>query len=221
MTLQKNALYGGERRLIAIHLNELENFRPIKDGQTKGLEKFADLLIVTIVNLKEAGRHNDLMSMSFHSRLQQKHPESLLTEYRRWLQENNFNESVEALCDFVLQETEFRSIAKETLNGFGKQESNQQKYSHRTFVYSSKNSTFTPVSRQCEVCGGSYPIWKCQDFLNESISGRWDIAKQKRLCFRCLSSNHLDRSCVKGRRCGVGGCNLQRNRFLHSDRPKV
>ena len=122
--------YGGERRLIAIHLNELENFRPIKDGQTKGLEKFSDLLNVTIVNLKEAGRHNDLKSVSFHSRLQQKLPASLLIEYRRWLQENNFNESVEALCDFVLRETEFRSIAKETLNGFGKQESNQQKYSH-------------------------------------------------------------------------------------------
>ena len=209
--------YVGEKRLIAIHLNELENFRPIKNGQTKGLEKFADLLNVTIVNLKEAGRHNDLVSVSFHSRLQQKLRESLLIKYRCWLQENNFNEFVEALCDFVLRETEFRSIAKETLNGFG----NQQKYSHRTFVTSSKNTTFTPVSRQCEVCGGSHPIWKCQDFLNESISGRWDIAKQKRLYFRCLSSNHLGRSCVKGRRCGVGGCNLQHNRLLHSDRPKV
>ena len=86
--------------MIAIHLNELDNFHPIKDAQTNSLENFAGLLNVTIVNLKETGRHNDMMSVSFYSRLQEKLPESH--------------------CDFVLRETEFRSIAKETLNDFGK-----------------------------------------------------------------------------------------------------
>ena len=90
-----------------MYLNELENFRPIKEGQTKAFEKFADILNVAIVNLKEAGRVNDLNSVSLHSRLQQKLPESILVNYRRWLLENKTEESVERLCDFVVRETEF------------------------------------------------------------------------------------------------------------------
>jgi len=35
-----------------IYLSELENFWPIKEGQTKALKKFADILNVEIVNLK-------------------------------------------------------------------------------------------------------------------------------------------------------------------------
>ena len=66
--------YGGEKRLVSMYLNELENFRPMKEGQTKAFEKFADILNVAIVNLKEAGRVNDLNSVSLHSRLQQKLP---------------------------------------------------------------------------------------------------------------------------------------------------
>ena len=54
-----------------MYLNELENFRPIKEGQTTAFEKFADILNIAIVNLKESGRVNDLNSVSLHLRLQQ------------------------------------------------------------------------------------------------------------------------------------------------------
>ena len=73
--------YGGTRRQIAIYLEELENFKPIHTGYAKDIEKFADLLDVAVVNLKEAGRFEELANGSLYLKLQRKVPESMLARY--------------------------------------------------------------------------------------------------------------------------------------------
>ena len=191
--------YGGERRLVSMYLNELENFRPIKQGQTKAFEKFADILNVAIVNLKEAGRVNGLNSVSLHSRLQQKLPESILVNYRRWLLENKTEESVERLRDFVVKETEFYAVARDTLANSSRKDESQANFNNQTFLASSnKNFRSVPLQRDlCACCRESHPIWKCKEFLQLSVPNRWDVAKQKGLCFRCLGTNHLGRSTMR------------------------
>ena len=44
--------YGGTRRQIALYIEELESFRPIRMGDAKDLERFADLLDIAVINLK-------------------------------------------------------------------------------------------------------------------------------------------------------------------------
>ena len=51
--------FGGERRKIAITIEELENFRPIRPDNSKDIENFADLLDVALLTLrKQADRQN-------------------------------------------------------------------------------------------------------------------------------------------------------------------
>ena len=50
---------GGRRRGIAIHLEDLDNFKPFRDGCSKDTEKFADLLDVLVVKLQEDGCHEE------------------------------------------------------------------------------------------------------------------------------------------------------------------
>ena len=47
--------FGGKRRQIALHFEELEEFPQIRQGHTKDIEEFADLLDIAIINLYEAG----------------------------------------------------------------------------------------------------------------------------------------------------------------------
>ena len=44
--------FGGQRRQISLYLEELENFRLIRAGNSKNIEKFADLFDVAVVNLR-------------------------------------------------------------------------------------------------------------------------------------------------------------------------
>ena len=64
--------YGGTSRQIAIYLEELESFKPIRAGYAKDIEKFADLLDIAVVNLKEAGRQNELGNGSLYVKLQKR-----------------------------------------------------------------------------------------------------------------------------------------------------
>ena len=64
--------YGGRQRQIAIYLQELEQFPQIRSGNAKDIEDFADLLDIAMINLKEAGQHQELGDGSLYTKLQGK-----------------------------------------------------------------------------------------------------------------------------------------------------
>ena len=81
---------------------------------------------VAIINLKEAGLHHELEDGSLYTKLQRKLPESLLARYHRWIFENSMSESVLTLRTWVIQESEFQTVASETVYGLtGKASGNQ------------------------------------------------------------------------------------------------
>ena len=77
--------FGGHRRQIAFYLEEVDNFRPICLGNYKEIEKFADLLDITIVNLKEANHSEELNDGLLYLKLQKKLPTSMLSSFHRWI----------------------------------------------------------------------------------------------------------------------------------------
>ena len=125
--------YGDEQRLISINLPKLEKLRPIKEGQTKAFEKIADILNVAVVNLKVAGRANNLNSVSLHLRLRQKLSESILINYKRWLLESKAEELAKRLRDFIVKENEFYAVARDTLTNGARKVETQAKFNNRTF----------------------------------------------------------------------------------------
>ena len=58
-------------------------------------------------------------------------------------------------------------------------------------------------------------MWKCEVFKSYEVSTRWAIAKEKKLCFRCLSSRHCSSECNRSKDCGIDGCEGNHSRWLH------
>ena len=48
-----------------------------------------------------------------------------------------------------------------------------------------------------------------------SVEDRWKIAKEKKLCFRCLANNYQGRACKRAKECGINGCKRNHHRLLH------
>ena len=89
--------FGGQCRQIALYLDEVDNFRSICPCNHKDIEKFANLLDVTIVNLKEAKWLEALKDGLLYLKLQKKLPTTMLSAYHWWIFENHKLESVESL----------------------------------------------------------------------------------------------------------------------------
>ena len=202
-------------------MEDLEQFQQIQSGNAEELERFADLLDITIINLKEAGDHQDLGDGSLYIQLQKKLSQSLLARYHRWLFENNMTESVVALQTWVLQESHFQTIASETIKGLTGQTSNTHLtqstpniVGERTFFIRTEACQPQPI-QPCQVCRQKHRIWQCKVFKQEGVSERWNIAKRFQLCYRCLAEGHHGKSCQRTRQCGKNGCHKVHHRLLH------
>ncbi|MCU7929154.1 MAG: DUF1759 domain-containing protein, partial [Candidatus Thiodiazotropha sp. (ex Dulcina madagascariensis)] len=216
--------YGGKRRQIAIYLEELEQFRQIRHGNARDIEEFADLLDIAMVNLKEAGQDYELRDGSLYTKLQRKLPETMLARYHRWIFENHKDESVMTLRTWVLQESEFITIASETVHGFSGRMANNAparpvpRYGNqRTFFGETKDRRSLPKFI-CRECGKQHGIWSCRIFALRSVRDRWNIAKRLRLCYRCLGEDHQGKSCPRSRPCGQDGCVDMHHRLLHKQK---
>ena len=213
--------YGGRRRQIAIYLEELEQFPQVLHGHAQDIDECADLLDITMINLKEAGQDYELRDGSFYVKLQRKLPETMLAQYHRWIFENHKEESVLTLRTWVLQESEFMTIASETVHGFnGTIDYNTSarpaaRYGNqRNFSEDTKDSQRLPKFI-CQECGENHGIWRCQIFTQRSVPDRWAVAKRLQLCFRCLGEDHQGKSCQRSRICGLDGCTDMHHCLLH------
>eukprot|EP00794_Sanderia_malayensis_P002099 gene2099-2384_t len=80
--------FGGKWRDIAIYLEDLHQFKPVRPGFSKDIEKFADLIDTLVVKLVEAGQDEELGNGSLYVKLLRKLPETMLTQCNRWIYEN-------------------------------------------------------------------------------------------------------------------------------------
>lgn len=125
--------FGGKRRQTALHLEELENFKPLRPGNARHLERLA-----AVANLKEARRYEGLGSGSLYLSLCKKLTEVVLAHYHRWNHENDRYQSVETLREFIIHEAESQTVASETIHGLNKR--GRKKDSGATFVGNTQKS---------------------------------------------------------------------------------
>ena len=183
--------YGGNRRRVAIDLEVLDLLKTIRAGVAADVEKLADLLDVININMKEAGRHEELGNGTLYVKVQKKLTEAMLTNYYRWVSDSQKIDAVGSLREWLLREAEFQTIASETINGMGNRRKEWKvEYSH------DENSSLNNPTRsedksqnRCEVCNEVHPLWNCEKFEAMDVKARWKIAKSRRLCYRF--SDHI------------------------------
>nr|XP_037876689.1 uncharacterized protein LOC119630667 [Bombyx mori] len=75
-----------------------------------------------------------------------------------------------------------------------------------------------PSLAKCPVCSNTeHTTTDCYIFKKADSNTRWDIAKNKHLCFRCLKYRNKTHHC-KPKTCGINDCKYTHNKMLHFDR---
>ena len=108
-----NRKYGGNRRQVQAHIEELRKLKPINAENPRELGKFADLVERTVVTLKENKQNSDLEGGTLYAIVLEKIPQSLLSQYYRWIKEKGKLESLKELRQWVAEEAEYQVQASE------------------------------------------------------------------------------------------------------------
>ena len=188
--------YGGARRLLRAYMDQLEQMPLIRSKDIHALERFADLVRIVVVKLQAEGRDGELTDGTLHSLLVKKLPDRQLENYSRWLNERARETSVVAFRDWLKDEVRFRVEAAEMANGI---ESKPVEYVRppRALKYQQQSRTrnFHAVETRneprnmkppCSLCHGfDHGVWFYKQFYEKGVDDRWQIAKERKLCFRC------------------------------------
>ena len=86
--------YGGTRRLLRAYMDQLEQMPLIRSNDIHALEKFVDLVRITVVKLQAEGKDGELGDGTLHSLMVKKLPDRQLENYSRWLNEREREKSV-------------------------------------------------------------------------------------------------------------------------------
>ena len=92
------------------------------------------------------------------------------------------------------------------------QPSRQQNTRQTTTMFNGVTESKQPFRFPCAFCGADHPVTQCSI---TSIEERWKIVKEKRLCFKCLSSKHQKRDCQSRTACRL--CKKQHHSSLHDN----
>ena len=115
--------------------------------------------------------------------------------------------------------TEFIAEAAEELTDpiFAPMTSHGLKYNNfaTTSTTQQKEVPQTNVTRKCPCCDEDHYLTQCPRFKAMGVKDRKNLVTSRRLCFNCLSSGHMVRNCPRDFTCGIKGCNLKHNKFLH------
>lgn len=71
----------------------------------------------------------------------------------------------------------------------------------------------SPEAINCPKCKGKHKIYACEEFKKLSPSDRLNVVREAKLCFNCLSDNHLSSVCKSKYSCSR--CNRRHNTLLH------
>ena len=220
--------FGGERRKLQAYMDQIEKMPPLKSNDVQSFERFADLVRIAVVKLQAEGRGGELGDGALHSLLVKKFADCQVVSYSRWLRENKKDRSVFSLRDWLKEEVRIRVEAVEMAHGIEAETvgaamdsvKHVDKGGRIRNLFSEGNhfgkEPVVPTSKPpCVYCGGNHGVWSCRRFQNMGVNERWNVARDKRLCFRCLASDHEGRACTKARPCNINGCKRNHHHLLH------
>jgi hypothetical protein len=223
--------YGGERRILQKYIEKLRTTPKPRMDDIYTIVEFTDQLCDTVVKMVDGNRERELYGDSaMYTMVMQQVPESLMMKYYESDPEEdgmaNFTEWLSNYVNRRLELFQIRTPSKKSQPTQKSQNIEQQRRPTNNFgkkrlttLNPTAVSMTTTAKEECLRCSQPHPLEKCKEWKAMTVSQRWDLAREKKACYRCLQSSHQGRNCSQNRKCGLDGCEYNHHRDLHS-KPK-
>lgn len=228
MALNKlDSRYGGARRMLFKDMEKLQNISHVRMNDIQSIENFSDQLSDILVRMVDNGRESELVGNSvLYNMVIQKVPEALIMKYYGSNpEEDGMTSFADWLSSYVNQRLEVAQLKSMGLNSSppenrryngasaGKKPGKKQNAATNQLAVVAKNTTKGSV---CLRCGKEHLLSTCPEWKKLSVSERWALAKERKMCYRCLDNTHLAKNCPNSEECKIDGCDRTHHRDLHN-----
>ena len=233
--------YGQPYKIASAYVERVTNGPAIKAEDGAALQSFSALLTTCKNTLNEIGYLSKIENPDSLKKVVARLPFSLRQKWREVADEITEAKAREVtiadIADFVEKKARilthpiFGDIISEPKSKSvldGKRLSCRRISSFAAGAYNPSSSTDDDVSDDtlvlgprrptlsCPLCKATHWLSQCKDFRRRNVSERYQIAREKELCYNCLIPGHCAAVCPKTSFCKVDGCDDKHSTFLHS-----
>ncbi|XP_075152088.1 uncharacterized protein LOC142226096 [Haematobia irritans] len=203
--------YGRPQTLIRSQISKVRSFPAISSKKPLEIVDFSIMVSNLAAFLQNAKATPHLNNPTLLDELINKLP---LHRREEWIEHsiNNLGQypSVTEFSSWLHKVATYTSLAIE-IDPY----KNEVTYNKRDKISSSFTIIGDNKHTECVMCHQDHPLYSCKKFKETNTASRWNLAKEKRLCFGCLRGGHTSSQCPMKRRCGLYGCTRFHNRLLH------
>ena len=177
------------------------------------VQDLADDLQSCVITLKQTGQLSEIDTQKTIIDIISRLPRHIQNRWRKEAIEIRRDEGLYPNIEHLVQ---FVSEVADEVNDpvYGQHEETAKKSKYQS-ASQQNHATFVTSRYSCPLCDQQHGVWACEKFKNISPTERWSVAKEHRLCFRCLGSGHGGKRCRRARICGIDNCPANHNRLLH------
>ena len=231
-TLAKTKLqseYGRPCVIADICEQRLKDAPVVKSNDAAGIKSFSECLEKTLITLENLQFFGSLNSLDTITKLVNKLPFEMR---RRWVQESvAIEDQTGQIATFNHFVTFVSRQSKELDSLYGRRifanksetkssnlRANKPSYNFAVGFESSECDKTHLPNGCCWFCNGKgHKLYTCATFQKLPVKERSNWVKNKRLCYKCLSSKHTTKECKRTSTCTVSGCTgTYHHTLLHS-----
>lgn len=210
--------FDNPRLIMNSHLDTLFSFSPLRTSSLDDLKHFLDTFHENIAALRsfDAPDKEGFLLFYIASRV--------LDSTTRCLFESQRNSSTLPVIDELLKFVQTRcqvlqnSSASSTLGTLLKGKPPFSGKKNSSFTRSSLVANTVEIYKPCLLCHGQHPLYRCDTFLQQQVSGRLKTVQTHRLCRNCISAVHDTSKCSSKYSCRH--CSAKHHSLLHFDTKK-
>ena len=205
--------FGQEYKVVAAHMKLLKEEPRIKEGDADSVYKLATQMRNCSITLTEWGYCSNLNNHDTIDKIFLRLPHAMQREFQK---------RSDSMCtmgkeaDFGMQMEFIQHQARLCNTRFG-QMLNSRKFGATSGIKERPTHSMqvSYEAQQCFLCGNHHPLWKCSKFIEMEVERRKEVVLKNRLCFNCLSGQHVARKCMSKSRCKQDDCGKPHHTLLH------
>ena len=194
-----NQRFGRTEKVIIAHIQKLLNISSAKSS----LWEIHDQVQIQVRSLANLGVKGDKYGMVLTPIIVHQLPQAVRLEWARISDKKEGD--VDHLLEFLKQEILTRERSAQFVKSAEDRNPEKRGGGNRStasgLVAPAEGKTVSSFKKQCSFCRQQHFSDKCPDIKDLSVDQRKEKVKAMRLCFRCLSSQHLANAC--NRKCFV------------------
>ncbi|XP_037024126.1 uncharacterized protein LOC119066014 [Bradysia coprophila] len=209
--------FGRPEDIIKSLIKEVTEAASPREDKPRSIVIYATVIQNLVATLEDLGRDDHLRNPMLLSELEKKLPTTLCLLWSEYIVDKQ-GVTMKTFSDWMQRRAEAAS-RRFTLDPVSFEPENSKKATKTKGFVNTVAKYVEPKSSagNCRICSGScQKPWQCAVLLNKNIEQRWNLIKEKKLCFSCLMTGHNANNCTRLYQCGIDGCQRNHNKVLHN-----